>query len=147
MSNNVKTGSDKLDDCASFLINEFERGLEKIIDDAALDFSDVQVREVMNVAFLLLRERGEFSQKHIDASETCRKTPEQYPTAETLESWVEQFRIKAHDRLRGLLYDGIEFEDERVKEAFDVGFRLLTLYNEYEKRALLDLLKEISKKT
>jgi hypothetical protein len=143
MSANMKSVTNKLHDYASSQIDEFERGLKKIIHDAALDFSDVQVREVMNVAFQLLRERGEFSQKHIDALETCRKAPELNPSAETLEAWVEQFYTKARDCLHGLYYDGIEFEDERVKEAFDVGFRLLKLYDEYENRALDHIIEKV----
>ena len=108
-----------------------------------LIFFDVQVREVMNVAFQLLRERGKFSQNHIDALRTCGKAPERNPSAETLGAWVEHFYTKAHDRLQGLFYDGIEFDDERVKEAFDVGSRLLTLYDEYENCALEHIIEKV----
>jgi hypothetical protein len=38
MSANMKSVTNKLHDYASSQIDEFERGLEKIIDDAALDF-------------------------------------------------------------------------------------------------------------
>ena len=43
--------------------------------------------------------------------------------------------------------DGIEFEDESVKEAFDVGFKILNLYSEYENRILLHIIDTAQAKT
>jgi hypothetical protein len=97
--------------------------------------------------FDLLRDRSNFLQKHIDALETSRKTPDQYPSAEECDSWVKEIETKTHNRLRGLIYDGIDFEDKRVQEAFDVGCRLLKLCDDYVHRPMLDLLKGIPKKT
>jgi hypothetical protein len=128
-------------------VHDLERVLDDVIDDAALDFSDVQVASVMNVMFDLLRDRSNFLQKHIDALETSRKTPDQYPSAEECDSWVKEIETKTHNRLRGLIYDGIDFEDKRVQEAFDVGCRLLKLCDDYVHRPMLDLLKGIPKKT
>jgi hypothetical protein len=70
--------------------------------------------------------------------------PENAPTVSV---GAEKFYTKAHDRLCGLTDDGIEFEEERVKEAFDVGFRLLKLYDEYENLILEDILEKVKAKT
>jgi hypothetical protein len=115
---------------------EFERAFQEILDDAALDMSDVQVGAVMNAMFEMLHDRGEFLDKHIDAFETCRKTREQYPSAAETDAWAEIVDTKARNRLRGLRDDGIEFEDERVQDALDVGAKLLKLYDEYVARIL-----------
>ena len=72
MSDNVKTGSDKPHDYASSPIDEYERACQQIMDDAALDLSDVQVNEVIQFAFELLRERTELLE---NALKTCRKPP------------------------------------------------------------------------
>jgi hypothetical protein len=144
MSDNVKSGSNKLRDYASSPIDEYERACQQIMDDAALDLSDVQVNEVIQFALELLRERTELLE---NALETCRKTPKQHPSYETLESWIERFYAKCHNRLRSLRDDGIEFEDESVKEAFDVGFKILNLYSEYENRILLHIIDTAQAKT
>jgi hypothetical protein len=96
-------------------VDDLERALEDVMDDAALDFSDVQVNSVMNVMFELLREQSNFLQRLIAGSETCRKTPDQYPSAEERDSWVDEIEAKHRDRLRRLIHDGIDFEDRRVQ--------------------------------
>jgi hypothetical protein len=140
MSDNVKMPSNKTHDYVSSQIDHYERTFQRIIDDAALDLSDVQVNAVMEFAFELFRERSEFSEKHMHALETCRETPDQYPSAETLESWVKQLSTRAHDWLRGLRDDGIEFDDKWVQEALDLGFRLLKLYDDHEAGVLRHIL-------
>jgi hypothetical protein len=144
MSDDAKTESDKPRDYASSPIDEYERACRQIMDDAALDLSDVQVNEVMKFAFELLHERTDLLK---NALETCRKTPKQHPSYETLESWIERFYAKCHNRLRSLRDDGIEFEDGSVKEAFDVGFKILNLYSEYENRILLHIIDAAQAKT
>jgi hypothetical protein len=133
MTENAKTKLDTPDDCGS--------DFDKIMDDAALDFTDVQVRDVVDAMFEMLRERTELSGRIVDAYHACDTTAELDQVEETIEQWLEQVATKERDRLRGLWDDGIEFEDERVKEAFDVGVRLLKLYDEHVIRALRPLLE------
>jgi hypothetical protein len=137
MTKNVNKSADPSDN--------FEQHLEDMLEEAALNFSDVQVRAVMDVMFELLRERFNFVLKHTNALQRCRKVPDRYPSDATLKSWINQVETKQHQRFRDLIYDGIDFEDERVKEAFDVGCRLLRAFDEAVTGPLQDIIDQVEK--
>jgi hypothetical protein len=118
---------------ASSFGDTLDKLLDKRIDEAELDFSDVQVRSVMRTMFELIDARNE-------ARREFAKVVLRMMRGKTSMQQVDAIATKLDDstgRLVGLLEArlwnmGIEFDDEKVIAAMTVAKEVLTYIREHE---------------